>query len=1102
MSRASHRSPKRRQPVPTTNNRCHSRYLRFEPLEDRRMLSLIGDAPAPYPAASVSADTGPVLGGLRTKDDGVLIDDFHVGQLEAQVTFSVANAGPGALLDGWIDFNRDGSFGGAFEQVFDAVDLPNGNTELTFEVPSWAQEGETYARFRLSQGTSAGLPQGGTAANGEVEDFLINIYSPFLGSGEFGTERSITNNGSANGVVDVLTIDIDQDGDMDVVSSSHIDGEIAIYRGNSTVNTWSRDIESHVTASNDPTVVNPVGLAAGDLDGDGDIDLVSASSIDDTIAWYRNDGGASSFSEIRFTTQADGARAVVVADLDRDGRLDLASLSFFDGTIRVHQNTGSTSASQLFDTDKAVVFPVGSFPADLYAADIDRDGWVDLVSITAMTNRVDWHRNDGTPFNGLWDLGENIFDGANGLTPQGSGVFAADLDGDSDLDVVATSFGEDRVDWFRNSNDGSTWSGRLSIAGSIDGANPPFVADIDGDADMDVLTPAYDADRVYFHRNNGSGAFSLGDSVVFDTPTNVAVADINRDGVLDIVAGSHDADRISWWENPRLLPEIVVTGNELTISDGDNSPRSDDGTDFGETVREGPTIEQTFAIENTGAGTLAIGSLSGPAGFTLVTAPVSFLTPGESTEFTVRLETANSGTRTGQISFTTNDSNENPFNFSIRGMVVLPEPQEARVTGNGFEIIDGDSTPTMKDGTDFGSVMQGGMAISRTFLVHNDGGVTLTLDELTVPSGYTITEPLNSSLAPGASDSFTVRLETSQFGTKDGMIRFANNDSNEDPYNFAVTGTVTAPEVTVLCNGLEIVDGDTSPSLDDCTDFGSVVQGRTPITRTFTVRNDGNVTLTLSGLTLPEGYAIGENLSPSLSPDKSDSFTVQIDTSTAGTKSGQISFTTNDPNENPFNFTITGVVTPLGDYNMDGLVNSEDYQVWRSSFGRTGPDLAADGNGDGVVDTVDYVVWRNNLGAGSTSNSTASGTAVLAQPTRESTINATNSAASEADPGVPVDVAPSLSGRANRLEHPDRIASPIGSKRLSARLAIEAAVSIDKNVDNDLLVLSRARSSRTMSSEMEPDAADRARHWDGAIEAVDVAVETLGDDNGNSWRLF
>jgi hypothetical protein len=889
----------------------YGRVLHFESLEDRQLLALTGDAPPPYPAASVSEETGPILGATRDADDGVVFDELLVGQPNVAVSITVTSAMSGTVIDGWIDFNRDGSFGGAFEQVFDSVTLSNGTTDLPFDVPSWADDGRTYARFRISRGVPAGLSQGGIAANGEVEDHEVFIHRPFVGSGNFGTERNITSNGTANGVVDVLTVDLDRDGDIDVVSSSHIDGLITFWRNTNNGSSWSRTVVGNVAPSNSGNL-HAVGLAAGDLDGDGDIDLVSASEFDDTVAWYRNNG--SSFTKFTVNTVADGARAVVVADFDRDGRLDLASVSLRDNAIRIHQNTGSANSSQLFNSAVAVAFQPGSSPADIYACDIDRDGWEDIVSITSATNRVAWHPNDGSPFTDPWGEGTEIFDTVDSETPGGSGVFAGDIDGERDLDVVATFFNQDRVDWFRNSNGGSSWS-RLAVGGSIDGANPPFVADIDGDGDMDVLTPAYLSDTVFFHRNNGAGTFALGDSVPFGTGANVSVADINGDGVLDIVAGGDDNDRISWWENPRLLPEIVVTGEGLEIGDGDSSPRPNDGTNFGNVARGGAPISKSFVIQNTGEGTLVIGLPTVPTGFMLTAGPEPYLWPGESTEFTVSLETAIAGTKVGQISFANNDPNENPFNFTITGRVTSPE---VAVSGNNNNIVDGDSTPSDKEGTVFGTVAQGGSPVIKMFTVRNDGDATLTLGDPTVPDGYTV-NGLVSSLAPGASDTFTVVLETATPGTKTGQISFSNNDSDENPFNFTITGKVTAtPEVAVSGNGIDILDGDSSPRPEDGTVFGTVAQGGSPVIKMFTVRNDGDATLTLSPPTVPDGYTLTDGLSSSLTPGASDTFAVRLDTAASGTKSGQISFTNNDSDENPFNFTITGKVTATPEVAVSG----------------------------------------------------------------------------------------------------------------------------------------------------------------------------------------
>lgn len=119
------------------------------------------------------------------------------------------------------------------------------------------------------------------------------------------------------------------------------------------------------------------------------------------------------------------------------------------------------------------------------------------------------------------------------------------------------------------------------------------------------------------------------------------------------------------------------------------------------------------------------------------------------------------------------------------------------------------------------------------------------------------------------------------------------------------------PEITVTGNAVNINDGDTTPSIFDHTDFGSSTVGGAELTRVFTVFNSGTAALSTSGLNLPSGFQLVEALSATIAAGTSDTFTVKMLTGSTGVKSGQISFTTNDLDENPFNFAITGTVNAV-----------------------------------------------------------------------------------------------------------------------------------------------------------------------------------------------
>jgi hypothetical protein len=314
------------------------------------------------------------------------------------------------------------------------------------------------------------------------------------------------------------------------------------------------------------------------------------------------------------------------------------------------------------------------------------------------------------------------------------------------------------------------------------------------------------------------------------------------------------------------------------------------------------SVTRTFTVNNSGSAVLTLQTPQLPFGFSLTEPLSSQLAPGANDTFTVSFSPQGAGTYSGEISIGNNDSDENPYNFAIQGSVSAPE---IGVSGGGVAIDDGDWTPSTADGTNFGMISSG-QSVTRTFTVQNSGSATLTLQAPQLPAGFVLTESLATQLAPGTSDTFSVQFSPVNPGTYSGEISIGNNDSNENPYNFAITGTMGGPEINVLGNGYVIVDGDTVPSAVDGTYFGTVGPAQT-VDHTFIVNNTGTALLSLSLRALPAGFLLTEPLTSVLAAGGTDSFTVRFAPDIVGQYGGEIIIDNNDADEAPYNFAVFGI---------------------------------------------------------------------------------------------------------------------------------------------------------------------------------------------------
>jgi len=128
---------------------------------------------------------------------------------------------------------------------------------------------------------------------------------------------------------------------------------------------------------------------------------------------------------------------------------------------------------------------------------------------------------------------------------------------------------------------------------------------------------------------------------------------------------------------------------------------------------------------------------------------------------------------------------------------------EVSVNLEGTDIPDGLSG---NEAIDFGLRLNELTTPSLTFTVVNEGNVPLQTSNLSAPIGYTITEPLDGSIAVGSSDNFTVAFDSTDNGEFTGDVSFANNDDDENPFNFAITGITRFDRLFCVDNDSETIN--------------------------------------------------------------------------------------------------------------------------------------------------------------------------------------------------------------------------------------------------------------------------------------------------------
>ena len=362
--------------------------------------------------------------------------------------------------------------------------------------------------------------------------------------------------------------DIDNDGDLDLIFA---EGGNFFSEGPELLQRVFVNDGTGVFTDQSVARLNFTGLARGvemgDIDNDGDLDLIFAQDFRRQPGLFVNDGNGffTDVSLVQLPLMDVSSSRAQFGDFDNDGDLDLyvnngGASRFGCGQNQIFANDGNG-----FFTDvTAATHPLGNLcePMDVTLGDIDGDFDIDIRTAGTGVNNSRMFRNDGS----------GVFTIASGV-PNDSSCYSydfGDIDGDGDLDMIGVNAGTGNTDLLlENDGNGSftNISNQLSPNPSLDDNDSKFL-DYDYDGDLDLLIGRLGSGGERLYNNDGAGNFTQTSGVfqvISDSTLDIVVADLTGDGRLDVVTAQGESgsfrNRIYINNGPvdTLSPRIIDT---------------------------------------------------------------------------------------------------------------------------------------------------------------------------------------------------------------------------------------------------------------------------------------------------------------------------------------------------------------------------------------------------------------------------------------------------------------------------------------------------------------------------------------------------------------
>ena len=544
----------------------------------------------------------------------VLLNTTTVSQVTPSFSptiYNTANYANGVAIG---DFNGDGA---------PDLAISNGATNNTLNIFQNKADGTgtftTVAVLTIPAAHLYGVSVADFNADGYVDivavDYSQNQVGVFLSNGD-GTFRSPNLYKVGSNPTKVITADFNGDGIPDIATSNSTSQNISILEGDGDGTFRPAQIisTSSVFGSN-----SPFGVAAGDFDGDGlpDILALTATSVG---AVFLNDTAVDFEGFAPPNTVGAGPKPVGVAvgDIDGDGKPDIVTVNAGDDSVTIELGNGQGGFSSPMRVKIAGAngpkLSAGLNPSGVGLGDISGSGKQDIV-VSDKGNNIDpgavWILgNTSTP-------GKLSFDAPKifqvGIGPNGVGL--GDIDRTGKPGIVTPNGGSDNVSVLHNISTPGVISFTTAVNYSV-GSNPSGVGlgDIDRTGSVDIVTTNKGSNNISVLLNTGtngpnsasknlkpasSAGFALAGTIaVGSNPTGVGLGDISGSGKQDIVTANSGSNNISILSN-KSTPGNLSFASPITVSVGSNPS----GVGLGDISGSG---KQDIVVSNQGDNTVSV----------------------------------------------------------------------------------------------------------------------------------------------------------------------------------------------------------------------------------------------------------------------------------------------------------------------------------------------------------------------------------------------------------------------------------------------------------------------------------------------------------------